>query len=639
LSAPSRQPTTPTADLAPPFRLRSPSTWRAAVVRRGNGTSLILVGNALIGLLLAATSAAVLLAKMRPPLEDELVKRGAAVCRATAADLQYATMVADATMAAHRLEQLEREPSARVDGAWLAEGGELLGTWRRGGTISTPRGLGVAPAMGGMTHDLVEDKGHPYALVSCPVEAIKNLRAPALALAPPGGGYADVGRLWLLIDADEVSSIVRRGFVGGLGLLSLAIFLAVGSQLAIALFVIAQLNESMRQLRETRGRLIKADKLAALGTLSAGVAHEINNPLSYVIANLDFVARWVAEQELRPDPAAVADAREALAEAQHGAERVRIIVRDLKALARGEEEQVAPVDVRTVVESSISIAMNEIKHRARLARDLREVRPVDANDVRLGQVFLNLLLNAAHAIPEGAIERNEIRVTTRMVADGRVAVEIRDTGAGIAPEHMPKLFDPFFTTKPIGSGTGLGLWVCHGIVTSLGGEISVESEVGEGTVVHVLLPPSKGTAPEAEPPARSAQGPRGRILVVDDEAMVCRSINRLLGSHHEVVTTTRARDALRRLAGGERFDAILCDVMMPEMTGIELFEELGRRHRDLAERVVFITGGAFTPGAAEFLRRCPNARVDKPFDEVELRAAVDAVLLRHAGSAAAKLVG
>jgi CheY-like chemotaxis protein/two-component sensor histidine kinase len=383
----------------------------------------------------------------------------------------------------------------------------------------------------------------------------------------------------------------------------------------------------MRQLRETRGRLVKADKLAALGTLSAGVAHEINNPLSYVVANLEYLARGLGGPK-PPGPDEVVDFREALAEARQGAERVRVIVRDLKALARGDEDKVAPLDVRRVAESSINIAMNEIKHRARLVRDFDEVAPVDANDVRLGQVFLNLLLNAVHAIPEGRIDANQIRVATRPWPDGRVAVEVRDTGAGIAAENLPRLFDPFFTTKPVGQGTGLGLWVCHGIVTSLGGEIFVESEVGKGTAVRVLLPPSKGaSATDASP--SPAEESRGRILVVDDEILVGRSIERLLGLQHDVVAVARASEALRRIDEGERFDAILCDVMIPEMTGIELLEELRRRHPELAERVVFITGSAFTPGTAERLQRIPNVRLDKPFDRARLQAALGAILRRR----------
>jgi CheY-like chemotaxis protein len=287
-------------------------------------------------------------------------------------------------------------------------------------------------------------------------------------------------------------------------------------------------------------------------------------------------------------------------------------VRDVKALTRGDEEKIAPLDVRAVVRS-ISLATNEIKHRAQLVCDFADVVPVDANEVRLGQVFLNLLVNAAHVIPVGQLEAHEIRGVARMAADGRVAVEVRDTG--------------------------VGSWVCHGIVSSLGGEIAVESEVGRGTVVRVLLPPSRQAiaAPEATPapsaaPARG--GRRPRVLVVDDEAPVRRAIERLLRSRYEVVSSPDARDALARLGRGERFDALISDVMMPEMTGIELFGEIARASPELAERVVFVTG-AFTSETVEFLRQARNPRVYKPIRRAQLHAALEEVL-RDAPEGAAR---
>jgi signal transduction histidine kinase len=157
---------------------------------------------------------------------------------------------------------------------------------------------------------------------------------------------------------------------------------------------------------------------------------------------------------------ALDEAGEALAEARQGAERVRNIVRDLRVFARGDEEQSGPVALRRVLDSSINIAWNEIRHRARLVKDYGDTPMVEANESRLGQVFLNLLLNAAHAIPEGETERNEIRVSTRTDGRGHAVVEIRDTGGGIPAAIREKIFDPFFTTKSAGEGTGLGLWIC-----------------------------------------------------------------------------------------------------------------------------------------------------------------------------------
>ena len=181
-----------------------------------------------------------------------------------------------------------------------------------------------------------------------------------------------------------------------------------------------------------------------------------------------------------------------------------------------------PVAVRRVLDSSINIAWNEIRHRARLVKDYGETPLVEGNESRLGQVFLNLLLNAAHAIPEGETERNEIRVTTRTDGRGYAIVEVRDSGMGIPIAIRERIFDPFFTTKPVGEGTGLGLWICAGIVSALGGEVKVDSEIGRGSTFRVTLPPALMDAPgdvlDADHPRRRRQGraPAGRGRRGDD---------------------------------------------------------------------------------------------------------------------------
>jgi len=235
-------------------------------------------------------------------------------------------------------------------------------------------------------------------------------------------------------------------------------------------------------------------------------------------------------------------------------------------------------------------------------------------------VFLNLIVNAAQAIQEGQVERNRIQLSTRL--DGRkVIVEVTDTGSGMPPEVLRKLFTPFFTTKPVGTGTGLGLSICHRIVTGMGGQIAVESQLGQGTTFRVTLPvadlersaPSRPVAPRLPDATR-----RGRILIVDDEAFVAKALGRTLSREHDVTLISRAAEALARIGGGERFDIILCDLMMPEMTGMDLYAELAGSTPEQAERMIFMTGGAFTPTARAFLDRVPNQRIEKPFDAQHL---------------------
>jgi two-component system, NtrC family, sensor kinase len=264
----------------------------------------------------------------------------------------------------------------------------------------------------------------------------------------------------------------------------------------------AQLSESLQQLKATQEQLIFAGRLASVGQLAAGVGHEINNPLSYVLSNLNFLQKELTR--LRPafPESSFEEIAEVVSEAREGAERVRTIVKDLKMLARPEEGSIGAVDLGEVVSKAIKMVSREFYHRARVVEDCDKVPPVRGNAQRLGQVFLNLFINAAHAIAPGKEEENEVRVMARMSGIDRVAVEVRDTGAGIPSELLSSIFDPFFTTKPAGQGSGLGLWVCHSIIVSCGGELRVASEVGRGTTFHILLPVAD-SAPNTESVAGS----------------------------------------------------------------------------------------------------------------------------------------
>jgi CheY-like chemotaxis protein/anti-sigma regulatory factor (Ser/Thr protein kinase) len=276
--------------------------------------------------------------------------------------------------------------------------------------------------------------------------------------------------------------------------------------------------------------------------------------------------------------------------------------------------------VRSVIEATLNMAWNEIRHRARLVKDYGSVPPVQANEARLGQIVLNLLLNAAHAIPEGSATSNEIRILTRLEGD-RVVLEVRDTGSGIEPDALTHIFEPFFTTKAIGVGTGLGLSISHGIVASLGGRIEVDSEPGKGTTFRVFLPIAAVAAPEPPPPTPPQAKLAARVLVIDDDLLLLKTLTRILGSEFEIVAVPSAREAFARI-GEDSFDVILCDLMMPEMTGMDLHAVLARAAPDEAEKMIFLTGGTFTPRAQEFLDAVPNLRLDKPFDAKQLRAII-----------------
>jgi signal transduction histidine kinase len=372
-------------------------------------------------------------------------------------------------------------------------------------------------------------------------------------------------------------------------------------------------------------QLVLADRMASLGLLAAGVAHEINNPLAVLMGHLELVQRALSRTCNDPHrDCAAPRVEEPLRAAREAAVRVRQIVSDLKLFSRSDEVDRGPVDIVPVLESAVRMARNEIRHRARLISEVRPVPLVLANQFRLGQVFLNLLVNAAQAIPEGHSDRNEIRLKT-WSTDDSVLVEVSDTGAGIPRENLTRIFEPFFTTKSLETGTGLGLSICHRIVAEHGGEITVESRSGRGTTFRVSLPvPHAASAPPPTSlvPAPAADVRRGRVLFVDDEPMLCDLVIQALRSRHDVAAVTSAREALARLGRGERFDVIFCDLMMPVMTGMELYAELGRVAPEQRERIVFLTGGAFTLGARTFISQIPNPLLEKPFDLDQLLSLV-----------------
>jgi PAS domain S-box-containing protein len=373
-------------------------------------------------------------------------------------------------------------------------------------------------------------------------------------------------------------------------------------------------------------QLMEADKLAAVGTLAAGVAHEINNPLAYLLLNLEFLLREMPK--LAHDPSRLDALQRRLEEAKQGAERVKTIVRDLQTFTRRDLGIRGPVDLEAVIETAVHMARHEIRHRATIAKDFVKIPPVYGNTTRLEQLFLNLLINAAHAVSELSPERNRIDISLRLGSEQTAVATVRDNGTGMAPEVLRQVFDPFFTTKPTGVGTGLGLSICQGIVRALGGEIQITSSPGAGTAAIVTLPlhggepsPRTPTPLPPRPPVR-----RGRVLVIDDERAVAQSLAIALRDEHDVITLGSAAEARARFEAGERFDVVLCDLVMPGETGMHLYQHVRQTQPDLARRFAFMTGGAFLPETERFLRQVENPRIEKPFDVAAIRRLVDRLL-------------
>ena len=389
---------------------------------------------------------------------------------------------------------------------------------------------------------------------------------------------------------------------------------------------------------EMREQLMISERMASAGMLAAGVAHEINNPLAVAVSNVDFVADSVRglTDELRQLAGEsevlgawdgwkrLSELSEALRDTGEGLQRIRDIVVDVKLFSRPLDDKSGTFDVRKVCDSSARMAWNEIRHRAQLVKDYGQAPPIEANESRVGQVVLNLIVNAAQAMPEGHATNNEIRIRTGANDAGWAVIEVCDTGSGIPPQNLEKIFEPFFTTKPVGIGTGLGLAVCRRIVLELGGTIEVESQVGKGSTFRVAFPPALKEKREERPSQlEPAVAKRARVLLVDDEAAMGAAVHRALSRHHDVVFVMHGADALERIAKRERFDVVFSDFMMPDISGMEMHQRIQVMDPELAKRLVFLTGGAFTAEGRVYLDGIPNRVVAKPFRSSDLLSVID----------------
>jgi signal transduction histidine kinase len=377
-------------------------------------------------------------------------------------------------------------------------------------------------------------------------------------------------------------------------------------------------------------RAMGSERLAAMGALAASITHEINNPVTYVLTNLEhlgdgFVAladlgRLLDEGAAREEilawwarhngPQILSDLDQAVTDASDGVNHIRAIVRDMRALARADSGADATFDLNEAVRAALRLASVEVKRRASVAADLGADLLVRGSAGQISQVFVNLLVNASQAL-EGRTG-GRIRVSTRREA-GRVVAEVSDNGSGVRPEHLRRIFEPFFTTKPAGAGTGLGLPISLDIVRNHGGEISVESQPERGATFTVRLPAAAPDA-RASGPRAGENGTRARLLCIDDEPAIRRSYRRILGREHDVTLAEGGADALAILSERQDFDLILCDILMPGLNGMELFQRVSQIHPGLDRRFLFVTGGATQKEVQEFLRTVRNEVVEKPFD-------------------------
>jgi len=398
--------------------------------------------------------------------------------------------------------------------------------------------------------------------------------------------------------------------------------------------------------------LIEREKLATLGELATGMAHSINNPAAWVVTNLNELQLSVVElqallesalelaraygpsdrlEELESQaksayyPQNFQDMRDMIGESLEGMRRIRDIVGDLKGFQRADEDEWMPMNVGKALSTAVQMARSQMIVPVQVVLELRDTPPVNASPGRLAQALLNILLNAIQAYGPSPAEGSEVKVSCR-TESGRVRVLVEDKGAGIPAEQLSRVFDPFFTLHESKGNSGLGLAIARDIVHRHGGEIQVQSEEGVGTRVEVQLPvPAQFQQEVDEPDEAQSAVFLPRILLVDDEVPMTRAIRRVLKGLGEITVAHTAQDALEQIES-QAPSLVICDLHLPDRSGMSLFEEICESHPELAGAFLFLTGGAKDKEGERFLEQYASRVIEKPFESPDLRARVVAAL-------------
>ena len=439
-----------------------------------------------------------------------------------------------------------------------------------------------------------------------------------------------------VVEVLVTNGVISFLYLGDLGFLAMVLTLLIESLRrvmrdareleALGRDLAQQVDSRTQERDEARDALVHAERQAALGRLAAGVGHEINNPLTYIRGNLEYL-----EQHLQ-DGAIPNDSLEVLHDALVGTKQIQRVVADLRSYALPASEKRELVELADVLEAAVKLTAPELRHVAKIELELSEVRPVLADTVRLSQVFVNLLLNAAHAVKDAKRAEPLIVVRARMNEERELVVEVVDNGVGVDDVALARLGEPYFSSRADRGGTGLGLFVARGIVSSFGGTLAFRSQLGRGTTATLSIPSADSASIRVAPRsaleqlATRASRPelgaiKRRVLLVDDDPAVARAISRLLVDM-DVSIAHGGREALQQLALGDELDAVLCDVMMPGVSGQDVYDAVAATWPSLLPKLIFLTGGATIPEVAAFLRRPGIRHLSKPFD----RAAFEALL-------------
>jgi two-component system NtrC family sensor kinase len=396
-----------------------------------------------------------------------------------------------------------------------------------------------------------------------------------------------------------------------------------------------EIGRQQARERAYHQQIVRTERLAAIGKLAAGVAHEVNNPSSFILANLmgiDGLLAKLEEPTSRADlQGVISQLREMTRDSLSGINRVTAIVRDLLDFSQPQDSRFEPLSVSHVVDDACRMARAEILSRARLHVECGRTSQVLGSQTKLTQVVMNLLLNAAHSIPDGALEQNGVTVATFERAS-HVVISVADTGSGIAPEIQARLFEPFFTTKSRGRGSGLGLAISADIVRTHKGDLSLRQTSRAGTTFEIMLPiHAEPAVPAVTPPLPPVVARRARVLLIDDEPLLLSVLSRFLRSHFHVETALGGRAGLETLERDSAWDVVICDLTMPDLDGPAIFSWASNRQPELAARMLFCTGGIFTPRGAAFSAAMGDRILQKPLHPDKLRAAIEQMDSRASG--------
>ncbi len=364
-------------------------------------------------------------------------------------------------------------------------------------------------------------------------------------------------------------------------------------------------------------RLAVSERMAWMGQLAAGVAHEVNNPLTYVTANVEMLL-----EDVRSGQIDAGHIQTLLEECLEGTARVRDVVRDLSQFSRVNEAAMEPLQVADVIRSAVSMAAHSVRHSTELTTEVADALPkVSGDATRLSQVVVNLLINAAHATEEQDDGRVTLSAHTEGAASGSgamVGIYVDDNGPGIPDDALERVFEPFFTTKKAGQGTGLGLSISQRVILEMGGTLTAENR-DEGGARFAIRLPALMTMPAARAQSSKKVSLSGlRVLVVDDEPAVARAAARVLFDAEVDVVHLGAEARARLMSEPSAYDVVLCDLMMPDVTGMAVYEAVPAA----SERILFMSGGAVTESARAFLAQDRVRTVQKPFTTDQLRRAV-----------------